>query len=370
MHAKTRLLPFCFALLCGGVTAGCASNFTIDTDDMSMQPPGDDVKMPEALKYSDALKEAAVDHAKAQFNIGQTMNGALMGSVTAATALLAFDGNQTAAAATGLGAGLIGLTDRFLLIDESLAVYKGTVDALMCGEGLLAPLAKSPDSGLTRALFGADLSAVPPNVTSMTNALRPDVGAAALASPAAMAVAPMAAEATAAAHEFLFALRNASDQGNGQDTAAQRLVLLVNQVRQSVNTTLLQKRATTEEIAAAFKKTVADYVKELDEKKKKAEQKAAEAKAAQQAVTANTAAIAAAQLQAVRTSRSTAAASALAESAVSLDAINGLNAVAQTTAMLSAAVNEAGQAVPDESKIQACLVKIAGGGSSGGDAGS
>ena len=361
---------------------GCASNYTMT--DISNKRPVDAVTMDKAVEYSNRMKEEAVNSAEVQFNVGQGLNGIFIAAAGAATSLLAFDGNQTAAAGVGLGAGALGLTDRFLLIDESLAMYKNAVEALNCAESLLVPLAVDP-SPAAAALGVASTATGSINFMAQPEANKAYIksGAPGPARAAIAAVNPSITAAAVAGQDLLVALQAASDNGTNaviarsgiaafgaggvattSDTAAKRLVLFADQVRQTVNATILQKRATTEELAGAFKTMVGDYVKILDDRKKAAKQKVDEAKAAQKAALISTAATNAAQLKAVALNtgenKALAADAANAEEALNQLADKSTEIENQERAIDAIAAN-----VPDETKIQACLVKIAGGGGSG-----
>jgi len=363
---------------------GCASNYTL-TDIGEKRPQGQ-VTMDKAVEYSNRMKEEAVNSAEIQFNVGQGLNGVFIAAAGAATALLAFDGNQAAAAGVGLGAGALGLTDRFLLIDESLAIYKNAVEALNCAESLLVPLAVDPSPAASSFGFVPTTGTGVVTMMRLSDANKTFSETAANPAPARAAAAALDPSFTAAAtasQDLLIALQASSDSGTNtvitragitafgagnvaaaSDTAAKRLVLFADQVRQTVNASILQKRATTEELAGAFKKLVGDYVQARNDAKKAAEQKVKEAEAAQKAALINTAAANAAQLKEV--AENAGQNKALAENAANAEtALRQLADVSAAIERQKQVINAIAANVPDESKIQACLVKVAGGGGAG-----
>ncbi|GAB2177878.1 hypothetical protein [Dongia sp. agr-C8] len=371
-------------LVSATAVSGCGGMYTMNQIDK----PKDPLTMEVALDYSNRMKEEAVRTADTPFSIGQGLNGVLIGAIGAATALLAFDGNQAAAAGVGLGAGALGLTDRFLLIDESLALYKNAVESLNCAESLLVPLASIPNDTAGGSVPLAAMS----NMTMLmetpneNTAFMKDAGQPVGARAAVAAVSPTVVAATAARVDLLGALMAASDAGTvaspnmalsspgiaaapaaaaagktGADTAAKRLVLFANQVRATVNSTVLTKRATTEELSGSFKTIVADYVANLDKKKKEAKQENDKAKAAQEATVMATAAANAGRIEAETTKADRQAAAQNAQIALVQLAETGRR-IEENGRLIEAI----GANIPDEEKIQACLVKVAGGSGSGG----
>jgi len=343
---------------------GCANLYMVDEvskkEILSPAPT-----MAEALTYSNALKTKIVKTAETPFDIGQGVGGVFIAAAGAATALLAFDGNQAAAAGVGLGAGALGLTDRFLLVDESLAIYKNAVEALNCAESLLVPLADDPDVKVSLNWKAKGFDAPPTSFAEPRSTFDAQLAKLPLAAQAVVqSTAPAVAAADGANDELMAALRAASDSGQASGRASKRLVLFADQVRQTVNATILQKRATTEELSGAFKTIVGDYVKSISDKKEKAKKETEKAATAQQAVMASAAATNAAQFQALALDPAKAA-NMPAGLMVPPETFSSLTATSSNIEAKASIAAAAAANVPDETKIQACLVKVAGGGGTG-----
>lgn len=279
------------------VLSGCAGMYTVERADISNRikddakipnlPDISKIKMAEALEYSQAYKAEIMDNAGDSFDVGQVLNGLVVGSAVGAASALAFDGNQTAAAAAGLGAGTLSVVDRFLLIDESLGIYKGAINAVTCAQNLLVNFSASPaDRGLSNFDDGRDKIIVGNLMTTISsegnkileNAKINDMTVRALSDSTAL-VSSAVSESDSADRALYKALENAADGGG--DSAAGRLYLFVEQVRQIANIAVLQKRAKPEELFAAFKGTVTEYIKTIKDIKdaaKEAKKKVEDAK--------------------------------------------------------------------------------------------
>jgi hypothetical protein len=340
------------ALLC---LTGCADMYVIerkevfhvraadtngeDTNDEPAEtfPEPTDITMAKAEEYANNLKTAATNHGMTQFNVGQGVTGAVVAAATAATALLAINGDEATAAAVGLGAGALGLGDRFLLVDESLSLYSAGAAAIDCGLKVFEPLSSNWSTNSKLTAFRSDTLSFFSS-SKDTVALWQLVGGEpanddgkATGVPGLQAF----AESAIASNELFAAMEAGKDKGS--DPVAWRMVQFIEQVRHAMNLTLLKKRATPEEIMGAFNTSVAAYVAKMDALRKKAEEKNKQAQAVQQAQVAT-----------------------LGRLTIDKESHDKLAAIQLRQAQLDALLAEASSKIPDESALLACVLQITG----------